>query len=102
MHKYKNMYLFISLVLNRARLQKYYTTYWQKQNLCFYFHYHTTVRYVPYGSMVMEVLFSVKIFDVEFSPVLYVLRSPESKKVVFGNWSVRMYVCVCVCVCVCV
>ena len=46
----------------------------------------------------MEVLF--KISDVEFSPDLYVLRSPESKKVVFGNWSVRMYVCVCVCVCV--
>ena len=40
----------------------------------------------------MEVLFSVKIFDVEFSPDLYVLRSPEYKKVVFGNWSVRMYV----------
>ena len=54
---------------------------------------------LPYYRKVMEVLFSVKIFDVEFSPDLYVLRSPESKKVVFGNWSVRMYVCVCVCDC---
>ena len=52
---------------------------------------------LPYYRKVMEVLFSVKIFDVEFSPDLYVLRSPESKKVVSGNWSVRMYVCVCVC-----
>ena len=43
----------------------------------------------------MEELFSVKIFDAEFLPDLYVLRSPESEKVVFGNWSVRMYVCVC-------
>ena len=46
----------------------------------------------------MEVLF--KISDVEFSPDLYVLRSPESKKVVFRNWSVRMYVRIYVCVCV--
>ena len=53
---------------------------------------------LPYYRKVMEVLFSVKIFDVEFSPDLYVLMSPESKKVVFGNWSVSMYVCVCVCV----
>ena len=52
---------------------------------------------LPYYRKVMEVLFSVKIFDVEFSPDIHVLRSPESKKVVFGNWSVRMYVCVCVC-----
>ena len=51
---------------------------------------------LPYYRKVMEVLFSVKIFDVEFSPDLYVLRSPESKKVAFGNWSVRMYVCACV------
>ena len=51
---------------------------------------------LPDYRQVMEVLFSVKIFDVEFSHDLYVLRSPESKKVVFGNWSVRMYVCVCV------
>ena len=42
----------------------------------------------------MEVLFSVKILDVDFLPDLYVLRSPETKKVVFENWSVRMYVCV--------
>ena len=52
---------------------------------------------LPYYHKVMEVLCSVKIFDVEFSPDLYVLRSPESKNVVFGNWSVRMYVCVCDC-----
>ena len=43
----------------------------------------------------MKALFTVKIFDVEFSPNLYVLRSPESekkkKKTVFGSWSVRMY-----------
>ena len=52
---------------------------------------------LPYYRKAMEVLFSVKIFDVEFSPDLCVLRSTESKKVVFRNWSVRMYVCVCVC-----
>ena len=40
---------------------------------------------LPYYRTVMEVLFSAKIFDVEFSPDLYVLRSPESKNVVFGN-----------------
>ena len=49
----------------------------------------------------MEVLFSVKIFDVEYSTDLYVLRFPESKKIVFGNWSVRMYVYVCVFAYVC-
>ena len=39
---------------------------------------------------------SVKIFDVEFSPApdLYVLKSSEFKKGVFGDWSVGMYVCV--------
>ena len=57
---------------------------------------------LPYYRKVMEVLFSVKIFDVEFLPDLYVLKSPESKKVVFRNSSVRMYVRVRVCVCVCV
>ena len=41
----------------------------------------------------VKVLFSVKIFDVEFSPDLYALRSIEYKKVVgFENWSVRAYV----------
>ena len=43
----------------------------------------------------MEILFSVKSFDIELPPDLYVLRSPESKKVVFGNWSMHMCVCVC-------
>ena len=57
---------------------------------------NTILLPLPYYRKVMEVLFSVKIFDVEFSPDLNVLRSPESKKVVFGNWSVRMYVCPCV------
>ena len=51
---------------------------------------------LPYYRKLMEVLFSVKIFDVEFSPDLYVLRSAESKKVVFRNWSEHMYMCVCV------
>ena len=55
---------------------------------------------IPYYSKVMEVLFSVKIFDVEFSPDLYILKSPQFKKVVFGNWSVRMCACVCVRMCV--
>ena len=41
----------------------------------------------------MKALFSVKIFNVEFSPDLYVLRTSESKKEVFGNRSARMYVC---------
>ena len=36
----------------------------------------------------MQVLFSVKTFDVEFLPDLYVLRPPEAKKVVFKNWCV--------------
>ena len=40
---------------------------------------------------VTEVLFPIKILDVEFSLDLYVLRSPEFK-VVFENQSVRMYV----------
>ena len=43
---------------------------------------------------VIFALFSIKFFDVEFSPNPYVLRSPESKKLDFGNWSVCMYVCV--------
>ena len=42
----------------------------------------------------MEVLFSVKIFDVEFSPALYVL-GPVSPKKSFWK-SVCAYVCVCV------
>ena len=41
----------------------------------------------------MEVLFSIKIFDVEFLPDSYVLKSPESKNEEFGNWSVRVCVC---------
>ena len=41
-------------------------------------------------------------FDLEFSPDLHVLRSPESKKVDFRNWSVCVYVCVCMYVCRCV
>ena len=41
----------------------------------------------------MDVLFSVKIFDDEFSPNLNILTSPESKKVVFGKWFVSMCVC---------
>ena len=45
-------------------------------------------------------LFSVKTFDVEFSPDSYILRSPESKKVVSENLSVRIRVYVCVHVCV--
>ena len=50
---------------------------------------------------VIEVLLSVKICDIEFSPDLYVLGSFESKKVVFENYSVSVCVCVWdVCVCV--
>ena len=45
----------------------------------------------------MEILFLIKIFDVEFSSELYVIP-PESKNVVFGKWSERMCVCVRVCV----
>ena len=43
----------------------------------------------------MEVLYLVKIFDGEFSPALCVLRLPESKKVLFENWSVCLYVYKC-------
>ena len=46
----------------------------------------------------MDLSFLVKIFDAEFSLNLYVLRSLESEKVVFGNWSVRMWVCASDCV----
>ena len=55
----------------------------------------TTVYYFHYlpNRKVMAIKFSVKIFDIEFSADLYILRSPESKKVVLGNWSIRMYVC---------
>ena len=60
----------------------------------------------------MEVLLSVKIFDVDFLSDLYVLRSPESKKSDFWKLVLRisigigiayvcMRVCVCVYVCVC-
>ena len=54
---------------------------------------------LPDYHQVMEVQFSVKIFDVRFSSDLYILKSPEYKKVVFGNWSVRMCVCMSVCGC---
>ena len=40
----------------------------------------------------MDILYSVKNFDVKFPSDLHVLRSPESKKEVFGNWPVRMHV----------
>ena len=40
---------------------------------------------LPDYCKLMKVLFSIKIFNVEFSPELYVLRSTESKKVFFGN-----------------
>ena len=53
---------------------------------------------LSYYRKVMEVLFSVKIFDAEFSADLYTLRCSESKKVVFGNWSARVYVRAYVCV----
>ena len=56
--------------------------------------YFTFLLPLPYYREVMEVLFSVKIFDIEYKPDLYVLRSPQSKKVVFGNLSVRLYACV--------
>ena len=49
---------------------------------------------MPDYRLVMEVLFSVKIFDNEFSLDLYALKSSESKKVVLENWSVRVYVTV--------
>ena len=43
----------------------------------------------PYYRKVMEVLFSVKIFYVEFSPDLYVLNPPELKK-----WFLETGLCV--------
>ena len=51
---------------------------------------------LPDYHQVMEALFSVKIFNAEFLPDLYILRSTQYKKGVFGNQSVRMYVCACV------
>ena len=45
----------------------------------------------------MEVLFLGKIFDVKFSPDLYILSSPELKKVVLEfSLYVRVYVRMCV------
>ena len=41
----------------------------------------------------MEVFCSVKVFDIKYSPDLYVFRSPESKRMVLENWFVRMYMC---------
>ena len=49
---------------------------------------------LPYYRKLKEVLLSVTIFDVEFLPDLYILRSPESKKMLSGNGSQRMYLCV--------
>ena len=50
---------------------------------------------------VMEALYLVKTFNIEFSPDVHVLRHPESKKkMVFENWSVPTYVCVYKCNCV--
>ena len=59
-------------------------------------HFYFITR-LPLGN---ESIVFGQIFDAEFLPDIQVLKSPESKKVVFGNWSARMYVCVCVCVCV--
>ena len=53
-------------------------------------HFFSFLLKLPDYSQVMEVLLSVKTFDVEFSSDLYVMRSPESKKVDFGDWSVRL------------
>ena len=57
-------------------------------NFLFYFLYPTTCS----ESILMQVLHSFKIFDIEFLPDLYALSFPEIKKVVFKNWSVRMCV----------
>ena len=46
---------------------------------------------LSYYRKVIEVMLSIKNFDAEFSSDLYDLRSPEFKKVIFGNWSVSMY-----------
>ena len=62
---------------------------------CLFFNLTNFLFPLPDYHQAMEVLFSVKIFDVVFSPDLYVLRSSEFKKVVFVNWSVRMCVCDC-------
>ena len=49
---------------------------------------------LPNYRSVMEVLHSIKIFDAKFLPHFYVLKSCESKKVVFECWSLHMCVCV--------
>ena len=56
----------------------------------FFIYYATDVN-------VMEVLFPVKIFDVECSTDLYVLKSSESKKV---DLEIGLNLCVCMCMCV--
>ena len=58
--------------------------------------YGLDVRHHILTDNFLVVSFSVKIFDIEFSPDLYVLKSLEPQKVVFENWSKRMYVCDCV------
>ena len=50
----------------------------------------TSITLLPQGNG--SVVFD-KVFHGEFLPDLYVFRSPEPKKVVFRNWSVRMYAC---------
>ena len=53
----------------------------------------TSITRLPLGNG--NVLFLVKIFDVEFLPDLHVLRSLEFKK-----WFLEIGLCVCMCVCV--
>ena len=57
----------------------------------FHFSIFTSVTQILLGN---ESIVFVKFFYVEFSPDLYVLKSSESEKVFFGNWSVRIYVCI--------
>ena len=57
-----------------------------------WFSYFTSITPQPLGNGSI-------VFDVEFSRNVYVLRSPESKKVVFRNCFVRMRVCLCACDC---
>ena len=73
--------------------QLFYTSHSSMQNSCLLLTHFLLP--LSYYCKVMEALFPIKIFDVEFLPNLYVLKSSKSKKVVFGNLSVHMYVCDC-------
>ena len=54
-----------------------------------------------YQYIVEKARFWGQIFKMKVLEILHVLRSPESKKHIFSDLSVRMFVCISVCMVVC-